>query len=571
MNLLLRNTSIRGKLTVGFVLILLLVLASTVLSIQRIRTTGEALEDLAGIEKANLKSMEAAALAFTRIRVDLRDLLINDPKYQQKYIDRVVELIGILDKNVDDLKANTTNQRILDEVEAMEANKQVFYGVGGEIIGLAGEMKIEQAFEVMREKCFPAADKINKNIDYIVLRIDEDSEAAVGAIEYANNLSYIILLATLGVIMLIIILFLVLSVKLISDPVIKVKDMAVRLSSGDLLMGDLEHDSKDEIGVLVDSFNTMKNTYRDAVKGTNKLAMDVSISSKEISDAAELAAITSQKMADAIANVSQGAKEQLGAVKESVKVVDIIFGNMDNIKNTVEEVREASTKTVSSANEGTEAMLSVIEQMRNINEKADNTGKIINKLGERSKEIGQIVDSIAQIANQTNLLALNAAIEAARAGEHGRGFAVVADEVRKLAEQSAISSKQITALISEIQQDTLNAVKSMEEGNKEIGVGVEVVNRAKTRFESIVNLFSGVNAQVKNVTQIIAQTSKESEKLSNAIKSINDISKTLSDKSESVSVASEDQSASIQQTASNSAEMSLLAEGLQKSLSKFKF
>jgi methyl-accepting chemotaxis protein len=116
--------------------------------------------------------------------------------------------------------------------------------------------------------------------------------------------------------------------------------------------------------------------------------------------------------------------------------------------------------------------------MRLIHDTVQDLSKVIRGLGERSKEIGEIVAVITKISSQTNLLALNAAIEAARAGEHGRGFAVVADEVRKLAEQSAQSAQQISELITHIQKETLNAVQSMDQATKEVQSGLDVVDSA---------------------------------------------------------------------------------------------
>jgi methyl-accepting chemotaxis protein len=208
--------------------------------------------------------------------------------------------------------------------------------------------------------------------------------------------------------------------------------------------------------------------------------------------------------------------------------------------------------------------------MSSISNTVNDLAKVIKGLGDRSQEIGQIVEVITGIAQQTNLLALNAAIEAARAGEHGRGFAVVADEVRKLAEQSAESAQQITNLIGTIQADTSTAVNVMDSTIQEVSSGIGVVNTAGEAFNRIENLINTVAKQIQEVSAASQQMSVGAMQVVKAIDEISDVSEKTAAGTQNVSAAAQEQLASMEEISASSSSLSKMATELQTLVSRFK-
>ena len=266
-----------------------------------------------------------------------------------------------------------------------------------------------------------------------------------------------------------------------------------------------------------------------------------------------------------------------GRSEKQIQAIDTTASSIktmsDGIRHVIESTKEVSgtvETSASTARKGSLAIEKAISQIGNIESSVGRSASVITKLGERSEEIGQIVSVISNIAGQTNLLALNAAIEAARAGEQGRGFAVVAEEVRKLAEQSQEAAKHITGLITEIQKDTDSAVIAIEDGSKEVLVGIEVVTDAGQAFQEIDKSVNAAFAQMKEITAVIQLMASSSEEVARSAGETEVISKELSEQAQSVSATTEEQSATSEEIARFSQELANMAAELTKALSTFK-
>src|SRR6185437_12367215 len=272
--------------------------------------------------------------------------------------------------------------------------------------------------------------------------------------------------------------------------------------------------TNDALGNVVDSVNFMLDNFTKLLERVRKAAIDVSSSANQILDAAD--------------DMTAGATQQDQEITNTSSAVEELTVSMKQVSNNAEASAEAARRALDAAEQGNRAVRDTLEGMQRIRASVQATAKKIKSLGDRSLEISEIINVINDITEQTNLLALNAAIEAARAGEAGRGFAVVADEVRKLAEHSRTATKDIAGLIKAIQAETNEAVVVMEEGTKEVEVGARLADQAGKALEAI----SSVVRQSAELVQEISLASKQqvrgTEGVANAMQIISNITRQTS-------------------------------------------
>lgn len=357
--------------------------------------------------------------------------------------------------------------------------------------------------------------------------------------------------------------------KSVSRPLQELATSAGKLAQGDLRT-EITAQGALEINQLSQALNQMQINFKQIIKNIVVTSEQVAASSEQLMAGAEQSAQAVDQVAHSITAVAGATEKQLSAVHDATSIVTNISSSIQHIAERANMVSITSAQTAVTAKDGDEAVNAAIEQMSHIENTVINSAQVVTNLGERSKEIGQIVDTIAGIAGQTNLLALNAAIEAARAGEQGRGFAVVADEVRKLAEQSHGAAKQIADLINNIQSETDKAVYAMNNGIQEVKIGTEVVNNAGQAFRKITTSGQEVSEQVREISASIQQIASGSQEIVTTMHNINNISKDTALQTQTVSAATEEQSASMEEISHSSQMLANMAEELQSAVHKFK-
>ncbi|GEB31215.1 methyl-accepting chemotaxis protein [Brevibacillus sp. FSL K6-0770] len=356
----------------------------------------------------------------------------------------------------------------------------------------------------------------------------------------------------------------------ITRPIVEVAAVANRISEGELTVSALQIRSQDEVGQLSQSVNAMVHNLRTIIQQVNDTATDLASSAEELSVNAEHTSKATEQIAITIQEVAYGAEKQVRSVEDSVNAMQVVSQGAEKVATNAQHADESALSASRIAVEGNQALQVVISQMQSIENTVSNIADIVKRLGNSSQEIGQIVQVITAIAEQTNLLALNAAIEAARAGEQGRGFAVVADEVRKLAEQSAQSAQQIKELITAIQVESNQAVLSMEQGTNEVAIGLTVVNNAGKSFEQIQDAVAQVASQIQEVKTYSEQMSAGTQKVVELVSGIEEVAENSADGTQSVSAATEEQLAAMEEVNSSAASLARIAEELQSHVSRFK-
>lgn len=298
-----------------------------------------------------------------------------------------------------------------------------------------------------------------------------------------------------------------------------------KFAQGDLTV-NLEVTKNDAIGQLFKGFNTAVAKIRDIISKVTEAAMSTASASNQISSSTE-------EMAAGLQEQSAQTTEIAGAVEEMSKT---IIETTRNASVASDNAKEAGKQAL----EGGKVVKKTIEGMEKISEVVTSSAQMVFELGKNSDKIGEIVQVIDDIADQTNLLALNAAIEAARAGEQGRGFAVVADEVRKLAERTTKATKEIADMIKQIQKDTGNAVSSMEKGISEVDSGKKLVNEAGDVLKKIISSSEKVSDLIAQVAAASEEQSTASEEISKNIEGINNVTKEASSGIHQIARAAED-------------------------------
>ena len=356
----------------------------------------------------------------------------------------------------------------------------------------------------------------------------------------------------------------------ISKAIDQMKDFANKLAEGDFAKCEFNINREDEIGSLGRALVSMRDRLRDVISKVSSSAQMVAASSEELTASSDESSQSSAQIIKVITDVAMGADKQVLSVETALGTVERIVKEIDNMSKSSAEMAGKASEMAEKAGVGNQIVNKAIGQMDSLGKSVDTSGVLIGQLGERSKEIGEIVNTISGIAGQTNLLALNAAIEAARAGEHGRGFAVVADEVRKLAEQSQVSAKHISELIGKIQNDTQSVVQSMNVGTTEVKAGAEAVNNAGTIFRDIYKMIGEVNREIIATQKAVEEMIKASNEADVAVMEIEEISKKTAEGTGTASAATEEQSATIQEVAGASRALAELAQELQKLVNSFK-
>ena len=358
--------------------------------------------------------------------------------------------------------------------------------------------------------------------------------------------------------------------RIMIKPVNLLAEKIRKIAEGDLTGESITVKSKDEIGQLSEDINIMTANLKSLMGQTANTSEQVAATSEELTASSEQTSRAAEQIAESIQEVAVSVEKQANSAHSTFDTVTGISNEIEQIAEKIDSMNLFSQKTLNTAKDGNEVVEKAINRMNLINDKVSISTDYVNSLGTRSSEIGEITSIITDIAEQTNLLALNAAIEAARAGEHGKGFAVVADEVRKLAVQSGEAAGKINELISLMQKETQNAVAAMNVGSKAVKEGSEMVDNAGIAFNQITEAVNDVVKQAEIVSAAIIQIKSGTKEMVLSVKEIAGISEQVAANSQNVAAATEEQNASMEEITSAANMLSKAAMELHDSIKKFK-
>jgi len=449
------------------------------------------------------------AAAFQRVRVNLaKVLLVKNRQDKEKYLAQIKELSSEITKLTGELEKNRTTPEEKTLIKEFEDSRGVFSPIIARIVDLSIAGKDAEALALYEGEATNAAlaeqTLIDKLVDFNTNDAKQASEqntsAAHGAVQFTLIFALLSIVLAIG-------LGIFIS-RIITTPLKQGVEFAIAVAGGDLTHR-LDMDREDEIGKLANALDGMVEELREVITKMADASDTVSSAAAQLSASSEQMATGTEEVAAQAGTVATAGEEMAATSTE--------------IAQNCTMAADSSKLANDSAVTGASIVRETVTVMNRIAERVKDSAKTVESLGSRSDQIGEIIGTIEDIADQTNLLALNAAIEAARAGEQGRGFAVVADEVRALAERTTKATKEIGQMIKAIQSETKGAVEVMEEGVMEVEKGTAEAAKSGNALQDILDQINAVTMQVSQMATAAEQQTATTTEISTNIQQITEV------------------------------------------------
>jgi len=530
--------SLKMKLAVGFGTLLIILVVIATVAYTAVGSLAEAAKQVGrkASEKEMLVKIELAVAkgrsgSASYLLLDRNEALEVDEEGKRDYKDSIEELTPLVHSD--------EGKRLFSEVQHSYDNLRA---VSDKEVQLRRSGKTKDAIQTLTRESDPAFKQLHENVKAFTSYLDKGLEEADKRQDATVSRCRVLILtlAALG--------FLLgaavsgMTIRSIRSIMFRLVATMQRVAANDLATDDAEITTEDEIGQAGTAFNRMKNSLREMIQSIAGTAQHVASASEELSSSATQQAQSAETQKDQTAQVATAMQEMSSTVLQ--------------VSENSNKAAEASRQAAETARRGGAIVEETLSRMRAIADSVSGTAKKMDELGKSSDQIGQIVGVINDIADQTNLLALNAAIEAARAGEQGRGFAVVADEVRKLAERTTTATKEIAGMIKNIQQETKTAVTAMETGTKQVEEGVKSTIQAGDSLKEIIHMAEQVGEMVMQIATAAMEQSSASEEVNQNMEKIAKLVKESAD--------------GAQQSAKACQDLSSLAFDLQNMVGTFK-
>ncbi len=479
---------------------------------------------------------------FQRVRVNLAKVLLTDDRNNKKsYSAEITDLSNDITKQVENLDKNATTPEVKTFIREFGEARAVFRPIIAQILKLSTTERDAEAKTLYEGKAVDAARAeqavIDNWIDYNTKQAKKSAEE--NAATARQGQLFTLIFAVMSVLLAIGLGIFI--ARIITVPLKRSVEFAEAVAGGDLTHR-LDMKREDEIGILSNALNGMVKELREVISKMTSASDTVSSAATQLSASSEQMATGTEEVAAQAGTVATAGEEMAATSME--------------IAQNCSMAAESSKRATDSAMSGASIVTQTVSLMNQIAQRVKESAATVENLGSRSDQIGEIIGTIEDIADQTNLLALNAAIEAARAGEQGRGFAVVADEVRALAERTTKATKEIGQMIKAIQAETKGAVDIMEDGVKDVESGTAEAAKSGEALQDILDQINTVSMQVSQMATAAEQQTATTTEISSNMQQITEVI--------------QDTARGAEESASAAGQLAKMAEELQNLAGHFK-
>jgi methyl-accepting chemotaxis protein len=536
------NLSLRMKTLSGFIVVLLFTVVLGVISLVELQGLGDSIEKLASNQIPSVKYLNEIERITGGVRRGEIQSSYNqeDTAAVEKYSKRLNDNKEVIAKNVadyDKMDQSPEERKNWNELKQVIDRYLITSARTFELI------KTGQHQEAAAQQFGASKKEFDDLMKYVVALVDfnnkESLDASANSLAEARHAKVLVVSLMAVCIVLGVVISLTIA-RMISLPLRRLSRDVDRVAAGDLNLR-FEQAGTDEVGQLARAFSAMVENLRGMIGHVNSTANRIVTASTQLMASAEQIAAGAEEVAAQAATVATAGEE--------------MSATSGDIAQSCQMAAEVSHQASSKASTGVEVVEATVQVMSRIASRVNETAKSVGNLGSRSDQIGEIVGTIQDIADQTNLLALNAAIEAARAGEQGRGFAVVADEVRALAERTTKATREIGEMIKAIQVDTKSAVAAMEEGVREVEQGTAEAAKSGQALHEILEQIDAVSMQINQVATAAEEQTATTSEISSNIHQITDVVQTTAK--------------GAHETANAARQLDTLAEELQRLVGQF--